>query len=291
MDLIDIFITPFSYGFMSRALISALAASGVCALLSCWLVLVGWSLMGDAVSHAVLPGVVLAYIAGVPFAFGAILFGAGAVVLIGIVQEKTRLRQDAAIGIVFTTFFALGLVLVSITPSHIDLGHIVFGNLLGVSTVDMLQVVVLAVLVAIVLVVTRHDLTLVTFDPAHAYVIGLSPQILNGILLGALAVTTVVALQVVGVILVVALLILPGAIARLLTQRITTMLLIAPTTSMVCTVGGLLVSYHADIASGATVVLFHGAAFLAAWLLSPQVGVPVLARRHRQRRAGRTTWN
>ena len=135
----DLLLEPLRYGFMVRALAATLVAAVVCAVLSCWLVLIGWSLMGDAVSHAVLPGVVLAYILGVPFALGAIVFGVLAVALIGVVRDTSRIKEDAAIGIVFTTLFALGLVLISVTPSQTDLNHIIFGSLLGVSA-DLIQI-------------------------------------------------------------------------------------------------------------------------------------------------------
>ena len=137
MTIYDLLLVPLSYEFMSRALVATVFASVVCALLSCWLVLIGWSLMGDAVSHAVLPGVVLAYILGLPFALGAVVFAFITVGLIGAVRFNTRIKEDTAIGIVFTTLFAGGLVLISVTPSQTHLGHIVFGNILGISTSDL----------------------------------------------------------------------------------------------------------------------------------------------------------
>ena len=260
---------PFGYEFMVRALATSLVASVVCALLSCWLVLVGWSLMGDAVSHAVLPGVVLAYIVGVPFAVGAVLFGFLAVGLIGVVRDTSRVKEDAAIGIVFTTMFALGLVLISVTPSHTDLNHIIFGNLLGVSRGDVLQVALLGAVVLTVLLVKRRDLTLYAFDPVHAHAIGLNPRLLGATLLALLALTSVVALQAVGVILVVAMLIIPGATAYLITNKFGVMLLIAPAMSAACAVVGLYCSYYLDTASGGMIVLAQGTVFAAVWLLGP----------------------
>lgn len=260
---------PFGYEFMVRALATSLVASVVCALLSCWLVLVGWSLMGDAVSHAVLPGVVLAYIMGAPFAVGAVLFGFLAVGLIGVVRDTSRVKEDAAIGIVFTTMFALGLVLISVTPSHTDLNHIIFGNLLGVSRGDVLQVALLGAVVLTVLLVKRRDFTLYAFDPVHAHAIGLNPRLLGATLLALLALTSVVALQAVGVILVVAMLIIPGATAYLITNRFGVMLLIAPAMSAACAVVGLYCSYYLDTASGGMIVLAQGAVFAAVWLLGP----------------------
>ena len=139
-DVLATLVEPFQYGFLQRAFAVTLVASIVCALLSCWLVLVGWSLMGDAVSHAVLPGVVLSYLAGVPFAVGALVFGIGSVALIGTVRDTSKLKEDTAIGVVFTSLFALGLVLVSVTPSQVDLSHILFGNVLGVVAVAVASV-------------------------------------------------------------------------------------------------------------------------------------------------------
>lgn len=265
MTLLAWFTDPFTYEFMQRSLLVTVVASIVCALLSCWLVLIGWSLLGDAVSHAVLPGVVLSYIVGIPFAAGALVFGFGAVALIGAVRDTTRLKEDAVIGVVFTTLFAIGLVLVSVTPSHIDLSHILFGNLLGVTDADIWQVVVLGVLTAAVLVVKRRDLTLLAFDPVHAHAIGLSPRRLRALLLAALAITVVVALQAVGVILVVAMVITPGATAFLLTDRISRMLVIAPVVAALCAVAGMYASYYLDASSAGMIVLMQGLAFGVAY--------------------------
>jgi manganese transport system permease protein len=229
--------------------------------------------MGDAVSHAVLPGVVLAYVVGAPFALGAIVFGVLAVVLIGAVRSPGRIKEDAAIGIVFTVLFALGLVLISVTPSQTDLAHIVFGNILGVSTADLVQVAILAVVAIAVLLLKRRDLTLYAFDPTHAHAIGLSPRLLGAVLLGVLAVTAVVALQVVGVVLVVALLIIPGATAFLLTERFGRMLVIAPATAAASAVVGIYLSYWLDVASGGMIVLVQGVLFTLAFLFAPRHGV------------------
>ncbi|MBF6083517.1 metal ABC transporter permease [Nocardia cyriacigeorgica] len=273
MNLIDFFVDPLRYEFMVRALATSVIAAVVCAVLSCWLVLIGWSLMGDAVSHAVLPGVVLAYIVGAPFAVGAVIFGFLAVALIGVVRDTSRVKEDAAIGIVFTTLFAFGLVLVSVTPSQTDLNHIIFGNLLGVSRSDLVQIAILAAIVFAALVLKRRDFTLYAFDPTHAHAIGISPRLLGAALLGLLALTSVVALQAVGVILVVAMLIIPGATAYLLTDRFGRMLVIAPTISAACAVIGLYLSYHLDTASGGMIVVTQGVAFAAVYLFAPRHGV------------------
>lgn len=288
MDLLEqLLLAPFDYTFMVRALAATVIASTVCALLSCWLVLIGWSLMGDAVSHAVLPGVVLAYIVGAPFAVGAVLFGFLAVAMIGAVRDRGRIKEDAAIGIVFTTLFAFGLVLISVTPSQTDLGHIIFGNLLGVSPSDLLQIAVLGAIVAAVLLIKRRDLRLYAFDPTHAFAIGLSPRLLGGLLLALLALTAVTALQVVGIVLVVAMLIIPGATARLYTDRFSRMLVIAPVSAAASGIVGLLVSYHADTSPGGMVVVMQGLVFAFAYVFSPSHGVIGSRRRSRSRSRAR----
>ncbi len=286
MNLTDLLLEPLTYDFMVRALVTTSLAAIVCGLLSCWLVLIGWSLMGDAVSHAVLPGVVIAYILGAPFALGALAFGVLAVALIGAVRDTSRVKEDAAIGIVFTTLFALGLVLISVTPSQTDLNHIIFGNVLGVSTTDLIQVATLAAIALVIILIKRRDLVLYAFDPTHTHAIGLSPRRLSALLLGLLALTTVVALQVVGVILVVAMLIIPGATAYLLTDRFGRMLVIAPTIAALASITGIYLSYWLDAASGGLVVLVQGAAFTLVYLFSPRQGLIgrhlTTRRRHRQ---------
>jgi manganese transport system permease protein len=273
MNLIDLILEPLSYDFMIRALITTLVAAIVGAVLSTWLVLIGWSLMGDAVSHAVLPGVVIAYIIDIPFAIGAALFGFLAVILIGVVRDTSRVKEDAAIGIVFTTLFALGLVLISVTPSQTNLTHIVFGNLLGVSWADVTQVIVLGAFTLGVLIYKRKDFTLFAFDPSHARAIGLNPKLIGAVLLALLALTSVVALQAVGVILVVAMLIIPGATAYLLTDQFSKMLIIAPVMASVAAVGGVYLSYYLDTASGGMVVLSQGTIFALVYLFSPRQGI------------------
>lgn len=287
MTPIDLLLEPLAYDFMVRALVTTVVAAIVCATLSCWLVLVGWSLMGDAVAHAVLPGVVIAYVVGAPFAAGAVAFGFLAVTLIGAIRGTSRVKEDAAIGIVFTTLFALGLVLISITPSQTDLSHIIFGNILGVSVGDMIQVGVLAAVAFAILLLKRRDLTLYAFDPTHAHAIGLSPRLLGALMLGLLALTAVVALQVVGVVLVVAMLIIPGATAYLLTDRFGRMLVIAPAISVGCSVIGIYLSYWLDTAAGGMVVLVQGGAFALVYLLSPRHGLMRLrSSAARRRRSG-----
>lgn len=285
MPIVDFLLEPLGYDFMQRAFLVTITAAIVCGVLSCWLVLIGWSLMGDAVSHAVLPGVVIAYLLGTPFAVGALIFGLGAVALIFLVRSTSRVKEDAAIGVVFTTLFALGLVLISVVPSQTDLGHILFGNLLGVSAADLVQVLVLGALTLTVLVLKRRDLTLYAFDPMHAHAIGLNPKALGALLLGLLALTVVVALQAVGVVLVVAMVIIPGATAYLLTDRFARMLVIAPSIAATCAAAGIYASYYLDAASGGMVVLTMGVAFALAYLFAPRHGIVarrVIAARRRR---------
>ncbi|WP_431710242.1 metal ABC transporter permease [Glutamicibacter uratoxydans] len=284
MSLIELVIEPLSYTFMVRALAVTVIAAILCAVLSCWLVLIGWSLMGDAVSHAVLPGVVIAYILGAPFALGAIVFGLLAVALIGGLRDTSRVKEDAAIGIVFTTLFAIGLVLISITPSHLDLNHILFGNLLGVSAGDLWQVLILGVVTFAILILKRKDFTLYAFDPTHAHALGMNPRLIGAVLLGLLAMTAVVALQAVGVILVVAMLIIPGATAYLVTDRFSRMLIYAPLMAAGAGIVGVYVSYYLDASTGGMVVLSQGVLFGLVYLFSPNQGQIAKALKARQRR-------
>ena len=282
MNVLDFLVEPLTLPFMLRAVVVTVIAAAVCALLSCWLVLLGWSLMGDAISHAVLPGVVLAYIMGAPFAVGAVVAALVAVALIGGVRRSGRVREDAAIGIVFTTLFALGLVLISVTPSNTDLNHIIFGNVLGVSWADVVQVAVLAVIVAAVLLVKRRDFVLYAFDPGFARAVGLRPRLLGALLLMMLALTSVVALQIVGVVLVVAMLVIPGSTARLLTDRFTPMLALSVGVSLAGTLTGLYASYYADVSPGGAVVVTQGVLFGVAYVLAPRYGVLARVRARRQ---------
>ncbi|WP_167046250.1 metal ABC transporter permease [Salinibacterium sp. ZJ454] len=273
--MIDWILGPLQFEFMTRAMLVTLVAAATCAILSCWLVQIGWSLMGDAVSHAVLPGVAISYILGWPFAVGAFVFGAGAVALIGGVRATTKIKADAAIGVVFTALFALGLVIISKTPSQTDLGHILFGNVLGVSDLDIWQVVVIGVIACTVLLLKRRDLTLFAFDRGHANAIGINTRWLSVLLLGLLALTVVVALQAVGIILVVAMLITPGVTAYLLTKKFDRMLLLSVIVTVIAALVGLYASYYLDASTGGAVVLAQSLAFGLAYLFGPRGGVVV----------------
>ena len=260
-----------TYAFMQRALLSGIVIALLCGILSCWLVLIGWSLIGDAISHAVLPGVVLSYLFGLPFTVGALVFALLTVWLISIIRSHAGvLREDAIIGTVFTPLLALGIVLVSVTPSQINLNHILFGNLLGVTDQDLLQVVILGAATILVVLVKRRDLTLFAFDPMHARAIGLSPTFLGALLLTALAVSVVAALQAVGIVLVVAMLIIPGVTARLLTTSFWRMLWISPLTAVACTTVGVFASYVLDASTGGMIVLVQGLLFAIVYIFGPQ---------------------
>ncbi|RNL86993.1 metal ABC transporter permease [Halostreptopolyspora alba] len=285
--LVEWFTVPFQFDFMRRALLVSVLAGATCAILSCWLTLIGWSLLGDAVSHAVLPGVVLAYLFGLPFAAGALTFGAGSVALIGVVNRTSRVKEDAAIGVVFTSLFAVGVVLISTVPSDTDLTHILFGNVLGVSTTDITQILVMAAVVLTAVAVKHRDLTLYAFDPVHAHAIGLSPRRLEALLLGLLSLTVVIALQAVGIILVVAMVIIPGATAYLLTDQFERMLRIAVAVSVAASVLGTYASFHLDVSTGGTIVLAQAGAFLLAYLFSVRHGVVPTAWRTLTRRRAR----
>lgn len=280
--IIEWLIEPLRFDFMTRALLVTLVAGVTCALLSTWLVHIGWSLMGDAVSHAVLPGVAVSYLLGWPFAVGAFLFGVGAVALIGGVRATTKIKSDAAIGVVFTSLFALGLVIISATPSQTDLGHILFGNVLGVSDADIVQVVVIGAAASAILLLKRRDLTLLAFDRSHANAIGLNTRMLSALLLGLLALTVVVALQAVGIILVVAMLITPGVTASLLTKRFDRMLALAVLVTVAASVVGVYASFYLDVSTGGAVVLSQALAFVLAYLFGARGGVVTLALRRRR---------
>lgn len=269
----DFLIAPLTYDFMLKAVIVSSLVGVVCALLSCLLVLKRWSLMGEAVSHSVLPGVVLAYVIGIPFSIGAFVFGLGSALSIGYIKQKVRLKDDAVMGIVYTTLFALGLVLVSKIPSNIDLMHILFGYVLGISDIDAWQTVGIAMLVAGVIIALRRSLLLYCFDPAHAQAIRLNVSFYHYLLLVLLALTVVASVQTVGLILVVAMLIIPGAIAHLLTDKFDKMLLIASGVSVVACVAGAYASYYFDVSTGGAMVLVLGVIFILTFIASPKYGI------------------
>ena len=261
-------VAPLAHEFMQRGLLAAMLVGVVCAVLSCFLILKGWSLMGDAVSHAVLPGIVLAQILGLPLAAGAFVAGLSCSLAIGYLKEHSRVKEDTVMGIVFSGLFALGLVMFVKVESDQHLLHILFGNMLGVSWSDLAETAVIAVPTIAIMLALRRDFLLVAFDAAHARAIGLPVRWLNAGLLMLLALTIVAALKAVGIILVVAMLIAPGAIGFLTTRRFDVMLVVAVAVATVSSVIGTILSYHLDGATGPCIVVVQAVFFLAALALN-----------------------
>lgn len=273
MDLVQWFSAPLQNEFMVRAIWVSALVGMVCSALSCYMTLKGWALMGDAVSHAVMPGVVIAYMLNLPLAVGAFIFGVGSVITIGFIKVKTRVKEDTVIGLVFTGFFALGLVLVSKVRSSIDLTHILFGNVLGISDADIVQTVVISVITLATLALLRKDLILFCFDPTHARSIGLNTTFLYYVLLSLLSLTAVAGLQTVGIILVVAMLVTPGATAYLLSDRFDYMVLIAMASGVFSSVIGTYISYYIDGATGGCIVVLQTLLFVIAMVFAPKHGL------------------
>ncbi|MBL9190547.1 MAG: metal ABC transporter permease [Opitutaceae bacterium] len=280
-------LEPFQYGFMVDAMIVGVAVGAVCAVLSCYLVLKGWSLMGDAISHAVLPGIVIAYAIGVPLAIGAFGSGLLCAVLTGYIKANSRVKEDTVMGVVFTGLFAFGLVLFTKIKSDLHLDHILFGNILGLAAGDLRDTLIVGGLTLAIVLALRRDLLLFCFDPGQARTIGLRTQLLYYLLLSLLAVTIVVSLKAVGIILVIAMLVTPGCIGYLLTDRFNTMLLIAVVSATGSSFVGVYVSFFLNASTGACIVLLQAALFLAALLWAPKHGL--LAARRQQRAAARVS--
>ncbi|KES18620.1 metal ABC transporter permease [Gilliamella apicola] len=255
---------PLTIPFVQRAILAALATGIVCALLSCFLVLKGWSLMGDAISHAVLPGIVLAYLAGIPLIIGAFTSGLFCSVATGYIKENSRIKEDTVMGIVFSGMFAFGLVLFSKVETSQHLNHILFGSVLGTSYQELIQIIAIASIVSILVIIKRRDLMLYCFDAVQAKVVGLPVKLLHYGLLSILALTIVGSLKAAGVILVIAMLIAPGITAFLLTKRFEKMLVIAVIVSAFSTVTGTLISFHLDASTSACIVILQAFIFVMA---------------------------
>ncbi|MCV6595992.1 MAG: metal ABC transporter permease [Mangrovicoccus sp.] len=275
MDL----LTPFSFGFMQNAFLIAMIVSVPTALLSCFLVMKGWALMGDAVSHAVLPGIVLAYITGLPLILGAFAAGMTCAVATGFLAGNSRVKQDTVMGVVFSGMFGLGIVMyVSIeTNAHLD--HILFGNMLGVDQGELWTAGVISAAVAVAIALKWKDLLLHSFDPAQAQASGLPVGLLHYGLLAALSLTIVATLSAAGLILAIGLLIAPGAIAFLLVRRFETMLWVSVMICMGAMLGGTYASFWIDSAPAPTIVLILTVIFILAFLRRQ-----ILTRRASQRR-------
>lgn len=266
-------LTPLEYDYMLKAILVSGLIGAVCAFLSCFITLKGWSLMGDALSHAVVPGVSLAWLAGLPFSLGAFIAGVIAAITMGWLKRKSGLREDAVIGIVFTSWFALGLLLLSLFPSHLNLKTIILGNILAISDPDILQVVVIAGISILVLALKWRDLLLYCFDEAHARSLGMNTSFLHFLLLALLSATAVAALQTVGACLVVAMLVTPGATAYLLTDRFGRMLGMATAIGAGCSVLGAYLSYFINGSTGGCIVVLQTLVFLLALVFAPNHGL------------------
>jgi manganese/iron transport system permease protein len=271
--LLDLVAVPLSYPFMQRALVVSLLVAAVCAVLSCYLVLKGWSLMGDAISHAVLPGIVIAYVLAIPLAIGAFVAGLSCALLTGYLKENSRIKEDTVMGIVFSGMFGFGLVLFTKVETEQHLNHILFGNVLGVTTRDLIETAIVAGGTLLIVLLKWRDLLLYCFDPNHARSIGLPVRVLHYGLLVLLALTIVASLKAVGIILVIAMLIGPGATAYLLTDSFERMLMIATATALASAALGTIVSFHIDGATGACIVLIQAAFFVLAFLFAPKRGI------------------
>lgn len=272
-QLLSWVMAPLEHEFMVTAILVSALVGVVCSALSCYLILKGWALMGDAVSHAVMPGVVIAYALNLPLAIGAFVFGVGAVAAIGFIQSHTRIKEDTTIGLVFTGFFAFGLVLISKIKSSLDLAHILFGNVLAISPGDIQQTVIISIITLVTLVILRKDLTLFCFDMTHARSIGLNTTFLYYTLLTLLSLTAVAGLQTVGIILVVAMLVTPGATAYLLTDRFDQMVLLAMASGVFSSVLGTYVSYYLDGSTGGCIVVAQTLLFVLALIFAPKHGL------------------
>ncbi|WP_342452228.1 metal ABC transporter permease [Ciceribacter sichuanensis] len=265
-DTLELLILPFQLPFMQSAFVITLMIAVPMALLSCLLVLKGWSLMGDAVSHAVLPGIVIAYIAGIPLAIGAFIAGLTCALMTGYLKENSRIKEDTVLGIVFSGMFGLGLVLYVKIESDVHLDHILFGDMLGILPSDLLETGLIALAATVFLVILRKDLLVQAFDPQHARAIGLPVRLLHYGLLAVLSLTVVGALKAVGIILSVAMLVAPGAIAFLITRRFQAMLVTAVAVAVTASVAGIYLSFLIDSAPAPTIVLLMTAMFVAAFL-------------------------
>lgn len=273
-------LVPFGYDYMLKAMWVSALVGGVCAFLSAYLMLKGWSLMGDALAHSIVPGVAAASILGFPFAIGAFFAGILASLAMGAVKQHTRLREDAVIGLVFTSLFALGLLLASIWPTSVSVQTIVLGNILAISDEDVVQVAIIAAVSLVILTLRWKDLMVTFFDESHARSVGLSTGFLKILFFTLLSACTVAALQTVGACLVIAMVVTPGATAYLLTDRFDRLIQISVATGALTSFAGAYLSYFLDGATGGVIVTLQTLVFLIAFYLAPRHGV--LAERRRR---------
>lgn len=264
--MLTLLLEPFGFGFMNQALLIALIVAVPCALLSVFLVLKGWALMGDAMSHAVFPGIVLAWMAGLPLGVGAFVAGLFCATASGWLKDNSRIKQDTLMGIVFSGMFAAGLILYIAVKPEVHLDHILFGDMLGILPGDIIQTAVIATIIVLVMALKWRDFLLFSFDAQQAQACGLATRWLHYGLLAMVAMTIVASLKAVGIILSVSLLIAPGAIAVLLTQRFSRALLLGVTVAVLVSVSGVYLSFFIDSAPAPTIVVLFALVFCAAFL-------------------------
>lgn len=272
VPFVSLLLEPFDYSYMTKAIWVSALVGAVCAFLSCYLILKGWALMGDALAHSVVPGVALAYLLALPYALGAFTSGLIAALGISFVRRISMLREDAVIGLVFTTFFAIGLLIVSINPTSVNVQSIVFGNILAISDEDVVQVIIIAVVSLTILGLKWKDLMLAFFDESHARSVGLNPWRLRILFFVLLSACAVAALQTVGAVLVIAMVVTPGATAYLLTDRFGVMICLAMVIGAATSALGAYISFFMDGATGGLIVVLQTLVFLAAFIFAPKHG-------------------
>ena len=271
--MIDELLIPFSYNYMINAMWVSALVGGVCAFLSAYLMLKGWSLIGDALSHSIVPGVALTYMIGLPFVIGAFFSGGLAAGAMLFLKQRTALKEDAIIGLIFSSFFGLGLFLVSLSPTSVDVNTITLGNILAITPDDTLQLLLIAVISLAVLMLKWRDLMAVFFDETHARSIGLNPERLNLVFFTILSACCVAALQTVGAFLVIALVITPGATAYLLTDHFPRLLILSVIIGTVSSFLGAYASFFLDGATGGIIICLQTILFGLAFLLAPKHGL------------------
>lgn len=275
-------LEPFGYGYMQNAMWVSALVGGVCAFLSCYLMLKGWSLIGDALSHSIVPGVAGAYMLGLPFSLGAFFSGGLAAAAMVFLNQRTRLREDAIIGLIFSAFFGLGLFMVSLSPTSVNIQTIVLGNILAITPGDTLQLALIGFISLAILLVKWKDLMVAFFDESHARSIGLNPAALKIMFFTLLSASTVAALQTVGAFLVICMVVTPGATAYLLTDRFPRLLGIAVAIGAITSFTGAYASYFLDGATGGIIVVLQTAIFLIAFLFAPRHGLIAMRRQGRR---------
>ncbi|WP_299837029.1 metal ABC transporter permease [uncultured Jannaschia sp.] len=274
-------LEPFAYGYMVNAMWVSALVGGVCAFLSCYLMLKGWSLIGDALSHSVVPGVAGAYMLGLPFAFGAFLSGGLAALAMLFLTERSGLKTDVVIGIIFTSFFGLGLFMVSLNPIAVSIQQITMGNILAITPEDTLQLAIIGLVSLAVLLAKWKDLMVTFFDETHARSVGLRPDLLKLVFFTLLSASVVAAMQTVGAFLVIAMVVTPGATAYLLCDRFPRLLIVAVAIGTVTSFLGAYLSFFLNGATGGVIVTLQTLVFLAAFVAAPRHGLLAMRRRAR----------